>query len=146
MNFEECMQFANEHPICSIATVDGDQPRVRMFGMWFADKDGFYFGSPKTGNTCQQLMVNPKVELCFYVPPESPPGQGASMDMGKVMRASGTVEFLDDENLKQRLLAERPFLEPFIENTAIFRVQKGEAWFWTFVDSMSDSAIERVRF
>ncbi len=146
MNFEECIQFANEHPICSIATVDGDQPRVRMFGMWFADKDGFYFGTPKTGNTYQQLMVNPRVELCFYVPPESPPGQGASMDMGKVMRATGTAEFLDDENLKQRLLADRPFLQPFIENTAILRVQKGEAWFWTFMDSMSDSAIERVRF
>jgi len=63
-----------------------------------------------------------------------------------VMRASGTVEFLDDENLKQRLLAERPFLQPFIENTAILRVQKGEAWFWTFMDNMSDSAIGRVRF
>ena len=61
MNFEECIQFANEHPICSIATVDGDQPRVRMFGMWFADKYGFYFGTMKTGNIYQQLTVNPKV-------------------------------------------------------------------------------------
>ena len=68
------------------------------------------------------------------------------MDMGTVMRASGTVEFLDDESLKQRLLAERPFLQPFIENTAIFRVQKGEAWFWTFADSMREAAIERIRF
>ena len=146
MNFEECIQFANEHPICSIATVDGDQPRVRMFGLWFADNDGFYFSTPKTGNTYQQLTVNPKVELCFYVPPDTLSRQGAPMDMGTVMRASGTVEFLDDENLKQRLLAERPFLQSFIERTAIFRVQKGEAWFWTFADSMRESAIERVRF
>ncbi len=146
MNFEECIRFANEHPICSIATVDGDQPRVRMFGMWFADNDGFYFSTPKAGNTYQQLTVNPKVELCFYVPPEGPPGQGGPMDMGKMMRASGTAEFLDDENIKKRLLTERPFMQPFIEHTAIFRVQKGEAWFWTFADSMSGAAIERVHF
>ena len=127
MNCKECIQYANKHRICSIATVEGDQPRVRMFGLWFADNDGFYFSTPKMGNTYQQLTVNPKVELCFYVPPDTISGQGAPMDMGTVMRASGTVEFLDDESLKQRLLAECPFLQPFIENTAIFRVQKSKA-------------------
>jgi uncharacterized pyridoxamine 5'-phosphate oxidase family protein len=145
MNFEECIRFANDHPICSIATVDGDQPRVRMFGLWFADNDGFYFSAPKAGDTYRQLTVNPKVELCFYVPPDTLSGQEGSMDMGTVMRASGTGEFLDDESLKQRLLAERPFLQSLTEHV-IFRVQKGEAWFWTFADSMSGAAIERVRF
>ena len=48
--------------------------------------------------------------------------------------------------LSSDCLAERPFLQPFIENTAILRVQKGEAWFWTFMDRMGDSATERVRF
>ena len=146
MDFEECVKFANERIICSVATVDADQPHVRMFGMWFADKDGFYYSTQKTGNVYRQLSVNPKLELCFYAPPETPLGQGPTMDMGKVMRATGTAEFIDDPSMKERLLNERPFLRPFAENAVIFRVKNGEAWFWTFADSGRESAIERVRF
>jgi uncharacterized pyridoxamine 5'-phosphate oxidase family protein len=33
IDFEKCVQFANDPPTCSVATVDGDQPRVRTFGL-----------------------------------------------------------------------------------------------------------------
>jgi hypothetical protein len=56
------------------------------------------------------------------------------------------VAFLDDPKLKERLLEERPFLRPTAENIAIFRVEKGEAWFWTFSDSGRESTIERISF
>ncbi|MGZ4906161.1 MAG: pyridoxamine 5'-phosphate oxidase family protein [Halobacteriota archaeon] len=146
MNFEDCAKFSNEQIICSIATVDGDQPHVRMFGMWFADEDGFYFSTQKTGDVYRQLSKNPKLELCFYAPPEAPLEQGPTMDMGIVTRATGTSEFINDPTLKKRLLNERPFLRPFAENAVIFRVKNGEAWFWTFADSGRESEIERVRF
>ena len=146
MDFDECIRFATEHPICAVATVDGDQPRVRMLGMWFAAKEGFYFSTAKVKAMCQQLTANHKVELCFYAPPERPPGEGGTMDIGKVMRASGVVSFLDDPALKERLLEERPFLRPSAENIAIFRVEKGDAWFWTFSDSGRESAIKRISF
>ncbi|MEI7827313.1 MAG: pyridoxamine 5'-phosphate oxidase family protein [Euryarchaeota archaeon] len=146
MNFDECKRFAEEHAICSLATVDGDQPRVRMVGMWFVDKVGFYFSTANVKEVYRQLRGNAKVELCFYAPPARPLGEEGAMDMGKVMRASGTVAFLDDPKLKERLLAERPFLRPNAENLVLFRVEKGEAWFWTFADSGRESAIERTRF
>ena len=146
MDFDECMLFAKDHPICSVASVDGDQPRVRMFGMWFVDSEGFYFSTSKAKEVHRQLKANPKAELCFYAPPTRPPGEGGTMDIGKVMRASGAVAFLDDLKLKERLLEERPFLRPNAENIAIFRVEKGEAWFWTFADSGRESAIERIEF
>ncbi len=146
MNFEDCVKFANEQIICSVATVDGDQPHVRMFGMWFADKNGFYFSTRKTRSVYRQLSVNPKLELCCYAPPEAPLGEGPSIDMGKVMRATGRAEFIHDPALKERLLNDRPFLRPFAENAVIFRVKSGEAWLWTFVDSGRESEIERVRF
>lgn len=66
------------------------------------------------------------------------------MDTGKVLRASGVVAFLDGPTLKERLLEERLFLRPTAEITAIFRVEKGDAWFWTFSDSGRESAIERI--
>jgi uncharacterized pyridoxamine 5'-phosphate oxidase family protein len=42
-DYQDCIKFANENPVCYIATMDGDQPRVRGFLMWFADEKGFYF-------------------------------------------------------------------------------------------------------
>ena len=43
MNFKDCIEFANANRTCFLAMVDGNQPRVRAFGMWFADDKGFYF-------------------------------------------------------------------------------------------------------
>ena len=31
MEFKDCIKFANENPVTHIATVEGDQPRVRGF-------------------------------------------------------------------------------------------------------------------
>jgi uncharacterized pyridoxamine 5'-phosphate oxidase family protein len=146
IGFEKCVQFANDHPTCSIATIDGDQPRVRTFGLWFADKDGFYFSTGKTKNIYRQFVANPKVELCFYAPPERAPKDGGVVDIGTMMRASGTVKFCDDADLKRRLLEERPFLRSLAENVAIIHVQNGEAWFWTWEDNVREADIKRVPF
>jgi uncharacterized pyridoxamine 5'-phosphate oxidase family protein len=163
MNFDECMLFAKDHPICAFTTIDGDQPRVRMLGMWFADEEGFYFSTTKVKEVYRQLRENAKVELCFYAPPagalvsfpqtkqlyavrDGPLGEGGTIDLGKAMRASGNVVFLNDPELLERLLEERPFLRPHAKNMALFRVEKGEAWFWTFADSGRESAIERIKF
>ncbi len=43
MDFKDCIKFANETPVCYLATMDKDQPRVRALGFWFADENGFYF-------------------------------------------------------------------------------------------------------
>lgn len=43
MDIKDCIKFANETPVCYLATVEGDQPRVRALGFWFADESGFYF-------------------------------------------------------------------------------------------------------
>jgi len=85
MDFKDCIEFANKNPICYLATVEGDQPRVRAFGMWFADAQGFYFhtGAPKA--VCRQLKENQKVEVCFYAPAPPP-------NLGKMMRVAGEVQ------------------------------------------------------
>ncbi len=144
MNVQECIQFANENPLCYVATVDGDQPHVRALLMWFADESGFYFGTMTTKRFYEQLADNPKVELCFY-------NNAADMMAGRMMRITGTVEILEDEALKARLLTERAFLEdlagqPLEPVTKIFRVQSGEAHFWTMNDVLKERELERIRF
>jgi uncharacterized pyridoxamine 5'-phosphate oxidase family protein len=146
MNLQAILKFANENSVASIATVEGDQPRVRHFLLWFADETGFYFhtGTPKA--IYQQVKRNPKVELCFYNP-------GTALHGGLMLRVTGDVEFLTDPTLKARLLEERPFLKAIGAGRpdddsilAIFRVPHGEAWFWSMAQNLREAEIERVMF
>jgi len=128
MQFEDCIKFANANPTCYLATIDGDQPRVRGMLMWYADKTGFYFNTGAMKDLYRQLKANPKVELCFFDP------KSKNLQM---MRVTGQVEFLDDLELKKRLVEARPFLKQWnltAESPGLiaFRVAKGEAFFWTW--------------
>ena len=145
MNLSDCTRFANENPVCYIATTDGDQPRVRVFAMWFADETGFYFHTGSMKATCHQLKSNPRIEVCYYAPAPMP-------DPGKMLRVAGEAEFLNDIALNTRLLEERPFLKemgitgPDDPKMAVFRIGKGEAYFWTMAENMHEAESERVRF
>jgi len=144
MDITDCIQFANENPVTYIAIVEGDQPRVRAFAMWFADKTGFYYhtGTPKS--VFQQLRKNPKAELCFY----APDAQGA----GRMMRVTGKVEFLNDKSLEERLFRDRPWVTDLLKSApkdarlAIFRIAHGEAYFWTMENNMREQETPRVKF
>jgi len=127
MDFKDCIKFANETPVCYLATVEGKQPRVRALGFWFADESGFYFQIGAMKDMYRQLQANPKVEACFWQPDET---------TGKMMRVAGNIEFVDDPELKKKVLEDRPFLKEFgliFDNPGliIFRISKGEAYFWT---------------
>jgi uncharacterized pyridoxamine 5'-phosphate oxidase family protein len=143
MDFSACVKFAAENPVTYIATAEGDQPRVRAFAMWFADKTGFYYhtGTPK--NVYRQLIRNPKVELCFFRP-----GEGA----GTMMRVAGKVEFLEDKALEERLYRDRPWVKDLLKtapkdgSVAMFRVAHGEAYFWTMADNMREREAPLVKF
>lgn len=127
MQFEDCIKFANDNPSSYLATVEGDQPRVRGMLLWFADKTGFYYNTGASKDLYKQLQINPKVELCFFDP--------KSQNL-KMMRITGKVEFVDDLELKKKLVDARPFLKqwgltPESPGLIVFRVPKGEAYFWT---------------
>jgi pyridoxamine 5'-phosphate oxidase len=142
MDLQEIIEFTNQNQLCYVATNEGEQPRVRAFLMWFADETGFYFHSAVPKRVYKQLINNPRIEVCFY-PPQT----------GKMLRVTGQVEFIDDLNLKKRLVAERPFLKEEAgmsgdadPKIAIFRIYTGEAWFWTMKDNMRESELETVKF
>jgi len=144
VDLSEYIRFATENPVTYIATIEGDQPRVRAFAMWFADSTGFYYhtGTPKS--VFQQLKKNPKVELCFYAPGM----QGA----GRMMRVAGMVEFLESRSLEERLYKDRPWVKDLLKSApndaqlAMFRVAHGEAYFWTMENNMRERDAPRVKF
>jgi len=102
MDFKEYVNFANENRTCYLATVDGDQPRVRCLGMWYADETGFYFQAQTVKNMCRQLLKNPKVEVYFN-----------AKDFSRVMRMYGNVRFIEDRGVRERCIQERPFVNNF---------------------------------
>ena len=132
MDFDEYIKFANENPIGFLATLDGEQPRVRGFQLWYADKSGLYYGSAAGKDIYKQLKTNSQVEVCFFNP--------KSKDMQQ-MRVTGTVEFINDIEMKKKLLDARPFLKQAgltQENPGLilFKVTKCIAHFWTFSKAM----------
>jgi len=53
------IKFANENPASYLATVEGDQPRVRVLLMLFADTSGLYYGVGTAKDVYKQLKANP---------------------------------------------------------------------------------------
>jgi uncharacterized pyridoxamine 5'-phosphate oxidase family protein len=132
MEIHDCITFANENPICSLATVDNDQPRVRLIGFWFADESGFYFQSSTVKEFTHQLRVNPKTEVCFY--------KHEGM-IGTMLRIAGEVEFLTESKWKEKALLDRPFLKSFglssdSPELVLFRISHGQANFWTMENNL----------
>lgn len=132
MNIQDCIKFTNENPICSLATVENDQPRVRILGFWFADESGFYFQTSTIKEFPVQLKANPNTEVCFY--------KHEGM-IGTMLRISGEVEFLTDPKLKQKALNDRPFLKSFgltvdSPGMILFRIRHGKAHFWNMENNL----------
>jgi pyridoxamine 5'-phosphate oxidase len=144
MDFQDCIKFATENPVCYLATADGDQPRVRTFLLWYADESGFYFVPMSTKEVAKQLQRNPKVEVCFY-------NNAADPADWKQMRVMGEVEFLEDEESLEKAYQNRSFLDDILGFSVRplvrpFRVPAGEAHFWTLADNLKEAEIERLNF
>lgn len=69
-----------------------------------------------------------------------------------MMRVAGSVEFLNDTALEERLYRDRPWVKDLVKagprevKVAIFRVAHGEAYFWTMEYNMREGEAPRVRF
>jgi len=139
-NINTCIEFANENKMCCyLATLDNDQPRVRAMQFWFADQTGFYFQTGTIKDLYKQVKTNPKVEVCFYKPGQM---------IGTMLRIAGKIEFVDDNQLKEKVMAERPFLKEMgltseSPNLIIFRITHGEAHFWTMETNLKPKEIIR---
>jgi uncharacterized pyridoxamine 5'-phosphate oxidase family protein len=134
MTKEDCIKFANENPVCFLATVEGDQPRVRALGFWFADETGFYFQTSTFKDFPHQLVKNPKTEVCFY--------KHEGM-IGTMLRIAGRAEFVSDRKHREQVLNDRPFLKSFgltrdSDQLVVFRIAHGEAYFWTMATNLKE--------
>lgn len=82
----EIFKLMRENLVFYLATVEGDQPRVRWMLLYRADDDGIIFHTSNIKDVYKQIMKNSKCEICFF-------GKGTQV------RATGTLELIEDEEL-----------------------------------------------
>lgn len=63
---ERVCKFLKDAGVYYLATVEGDQPRVRPFGTAHIFEGKLYIQTGKVKPTSKQLMENPKAELCAF--------------------------------------------------------------------------------
>lgn len=127
----ECIQFAAENPICSLATVDEkehDRPHVRTVFLWRADDSGFYFVLFSSKHVSKQVKAHPTVELCFQNHP-------SNITDAKQLRVSGHMDLLEDRELKEQASHDRSILNTLAgdgkdANIEVYMMSSYEMKFW----------------
>lgn len=61
---KEVYDFLKKCGTYYIATVDGDQPRVRPFGTVDIFENKLYIQTARSKNVSKQIKANPKIEIC----------------------------------------------------------------------------------
>ncbi len=122
---KEAYEFLKNCGIFYIATEEGDQPRVRPFGVVNIFEDKLYIQTGKSKNVSKQMQINPKVEICGF------------MD-GKWIRLEGTVVRDDKIEAKASMLDAHPDLKKMYsaedDNTEVLYFEKAKATFYSFTE------------
>ena len=65
MTKQEIFEAINKATVFYLATVDGNEPRVRGMMLYRADESGLIFHTAKIKDVFRQISENNKAELCF---------------------------------------------------------------------------------
>jgi uncharacterized pyridoxamine 5'-phosphate oxidase family protein len=63
---QEIYEFLKKASTYYLATVDGDQPRVRPFGTIDLFEEKLYIQTGKVKDISKQIKANPKIEICAF--------------------------------------------------------------------------------
>ena len=106
-----------------LATVEGDQPRVRPFGTAHVFEGKFYIQTGKVKDVSKQLHQNPKAEICAF-------------KNGEWLRVSGKLIEDDRNEARQSMLDAYPSLQKMYKaddgNTEVFYFENATAIFSSF--------------
>jgi uncharacterized pyridoxamine 5'-phosphate oxidase family protein len=122
-NIERVCRFLDAAKTYYLATVEGDQPRVRPFGTALVYEDRLYIQTGKAKSVSRQIAANPKVELCAF--------QG-----GQWLRIAG--ELVEDDRIeaKKSMLDAYPNLRGMYDendgNTQVLYFKNAVATFSSF--------------
>jgi|WetSurMetagenome_2_1015567.scaffolds.fasta_scaffold07419_4 pyridoxamine 5'-phosphate oxidase len=127
MTKDEIVAFMNSNPACHLATADKDgQPHTRGMLMYRADDKGIIFHTGDFKDVWKQVVNNSKVEICFF-----------NSKTNTQVRVMGTAQSVEDQALKEEIVAARPFLKPWVDKVGyeplkVMKITGCRANVWTF--------------
>ena len=120
---EEVYEFLKKCGVYYLATVEGDQPRVRPFGTSLVFENRLYIQTGKVKNVSKQIQQNPKVELCCF-------------SENKWVRIEAVAVEDDRREIREKMLEAYPQLKamysPDDGNTQVFYLSNATATFYAF--------------
>ena len=120
---ERVCNFLKEAQTYYLATVEGDQPRVRPFGTIHIFEGKLYIQTGKSKDVAKQLIANGKAEICAF--------KG-----GEWLRVAGTLVEDDRREARQSMLDAYPSVQGMYSaddgNTMVLYFKDATATFSSF--------------
>ncbi len=120
---EKVVNFLKEAGTYYLATVDGDQARVRPFGTVNVFEGKLYIQTGKSKDVSKQIHANPNVEICAFKD-------------GDWLRVSGKLIEDDNREARKSMLDAYPHLRGMYSeddgNTEVFYFKDATATFSSF--------------
>jgi len=122
---EKVLEFLDKTQTYYLATVEGDQPRVRPFGTALIYDGKLYIQTGKVKPVSKQLAINPKAEICAF--------DGST---GAWLRVAGELINDDNRDVKVAMLEKHPELKamysPDDDNTQVLYFKDATATISSF--------------
>ncbi len=122
-NIERVCEFLKKAGTYYLATVEGDQPRVRPFGTAHIFEGKLYFQTGLKKDVAKQMATNPKVEICAFV-------------AGEWLRVAAEAEYDARLEAQESMLEAYPSLKRMYAvgdgNTAVYYLKNAKATFSSF--------------
>ena len=123
---QEVYDFLKKCGTYYLATVEGDQPRVRPFGTIDIFEGKLYIQTGKIKNVSKQLQSNPKAEICAFAD-------------GQWVRVAGKLVRDDRREPKEHMLDAYPNLKAMYsaddDNTEVLYFEDAVATFSSFTEA-----------
>ena len=120
---DKVLKFLKDAETYYLATVEGDQQRVRPFGTAHVFEGKLYIQTGKVKDISKQLHQNPKAEICAF-------------KNGEWLRVSGKLIEDDRNEARQSMLDAYPSLQKMYKaddgNTEVFYFENATAIFSSF--------------
>ena len=120
---ERVCKFLKDAGTYYLATVDGEQARVRPFGTAHIFEGKLYIQTGKSKDVSKQISANPKVEMCAFKD-------------GEWLRVAGTLVEDDSTEARKSMLDAYPSLRSMYSendgNTQVFYLKDATATFSSF--------------
>ena len=120
---DKVLKFLKDAETYYLATVEGDQPKVRPFGTAHVFEGKLYIQTGKVKDVSKQLHQNPKAEICAF-------------KNGEWLRVSGKLIEDDRNEARQSMLDAYPSLQKMYKaddgNTEVFYFKDATAIFSSF--------------